>query len=103
MQKMYHTSNPLYRDSILEKGLTAQTGWSYKYNHGEDVKPAIFLSITYENRFDSTYDDDVYEVDVTGLTIISDVKNKSHVLTYQNVISKECVELIYKGTGRSTF
>lgn len=98
--KVYHLSNPLFRDKIKEEGLTAQTGWSYRYNHGETVKPAIFFSLTWENRFDSTYDDDLYEVNIEGIEYEIDPKNHHHILTYQELISPDKIKLIHSGTGK---
>lgn len=98
---MYHTSNPKNRISIERVGLISSVGWSYEYNHGEKVTPAIFLSTTYEARFDSTYDDDIYEVNVEGIYFITDKMNSSWVLTYQNNIPPSAIKLIYAGTGKS--
>jgi hypothetical protein len=95
----YHSSNPKYRKVILENGLKALTGFSYKYNHGNEVMPAIFFSLTWKHRFISTYDDDFYKVNLLNVICIPDPKNIKHVMTYQSHILPKYFKIIYKGTG----
>ena len=57
--KCYHLTNPIFLDQIIQDGLKPMVGDSTILNHGEDVTPCIFLSLTYEDRFDSTYPEDV--------------------------------------------
>ena len=99
----YHLSNPIFRGAIASEGLIPQTGESYKHNHGEDVKPAIFFSLSNSDDpsvevFDSTYDDDLYEMDLTDITLIQDRILKAHVMTYEKVPLDQ-IKLIHEGTG----
>lgn len=63
--KCYHLTNPLFLQDILRYGLKPRIGDSTILNHEKDIQPCIFLSLTYEDRFDSTYEEDVLlEVDL---------------------------------------
>jgi len=98
--EVYHKSSPANRKSILSEGLTVQTGWSYRYNHGEEVTPAIFFSYTNdEYAYDSTYEDDVYVVLIDDDTLVRDSKLKAHCMAFDNIPLCD-IELIYKGTGK---
>jgi hypothetical protein len=70
-----HKSNPIWRESILKTGLQASAGECYKTyaGYGEKCVPAIFATNSTNKRswFDSTYDDDVWEINTE---IIPDVK-----------------------------
>lgn len=63
-QKLYHTSNPFYRDLIANEGLTLQQR-TWGFNGGSDynkhLDKAIFCKK--DEVYDSGYDDDVYEID----------------------------------------
>ena len=108
---LYHKSGTFNRDSILRNGLIPQVGPSYKahWDDDEDLKPFIFLydhAKVYGGEYDSTYDDDIYSVDVSQL-------DKSHLFrdpdmsmngcwVYDKVISPSAIKLIYKGSDEDS-
>ncbi len=111
-----HKSNPMFRDNIRQEGLKARVGECYQiYVNREQrdpnkikCKPVIFAtdSLNKKDLFDSTYDDDIWEINTE---MIPDVKwyvdkhydsKSKHIVTYQN-IPPNCLKLIYKGTGES--
>jgi len=103
-----HKSNPMFRDKIMEQGLKVRAGECYKVyvGYGVKCKPAIFATNSTNKRawFDSTYDDDIWEINTE---MIPDVKwykdrhfesTKKHIVTFQD-IPKEALTLKYEGTG----
>jgi len=103
-----HKSNPMFRDKIMEHGLKVSAGECYKVyvGYGVKCKPAIFATNSTNKRawFDSTYDDDIWEINTE---MIPDVKwykdrhfesTKKHIVTFQD-IPKEAITLKYEGTG----
>lgn len=105
---VFHKSSPKWRDDILQFGLRTLVGDCYMTYVGEEEQciPAIFAtdSEKKENLFDSTYDDDIWEID----TKIADVKwfkdkhfeGDYHIVTFEN-ITPNAIKLVYEGTGRS--
>jgi len=106
---VYHKSPPQVRDNISKEGLLVSVGDCYKtYSENfteEECKPAIFATDS-ENEdywFMSTWDDDVWVID-TECAGVNWYKDKHfadydyHIVTFEN-ISKDCIELVYKGTG----
>ena len=104
-----HKSNPIWRESILKTGLQASAGECYKTyaGYGEKCVPAIFATNSTNKRswFDSTYDDDVWEINTE---IIPDVKwykdrhfesTKKHIVTFEN-IPADAITLKHEGTGK---
>jgi hypothetical protein len=106
MITLYHVSNPCFRDSILKNGLIPKTGPSYKA-HYEDktMGDAIFVSL--KNNYDSTYDDDRYEISLSQEEFeMLDFKKDKEVadaLYTNNPIPRKSIKLFYKGSGKSTF
>lgn len=104
-----HKSNPMFRDKINEIGLNARAGECYKIyvGYGEKCKPAIFATNSTNKRswFDSTYDDDVWEINTEMIPNVKWYKDrhfestKKHIVTFQD-IPKEAIKLLYEGTGR---
>lgn len=103
--KLYHTSNPYYRDKISKEGLIPkQETWGKSFNSDMNKElgetKAIFLA---ENKpYDNGYDDDIYEVDISKLSndFIQDSYIDDGVYTTEP-ISLEAITLIYKGTGKA--
>lgn len=102
-----HKSTPKNRDRILEQGLKVRAGECYKTyaGYGEKCIPAIFATNSVNKRawFNSSYDDDIWEIDTT---MIPDVKwykdnhyepTKKHIVTFENIPS-EALTLKYEGT-----
>ena len=106
-KKLYHVSNPIYRKQIKKEGLTPQIGDSYRLHWEseyptQEIKPCVFLSTN--NKYDSTYDDDRYEVlsefvDVDKLYI--DPSYNGECLMYFDTIPTKALKIIHKGTGDS--
>ena len=107
-----HKSNPIFRDNIMSEGLKVKDGECYKIyvGYGTKCKPAIFATNSTNKRawFDSTYDDDIWEINTE---MIPDVKwykdrhfesTKKHIVTFQNIPS-EALTLKYEGSGRNDF
>ena len=104
--KLYHVSNPENRLSILKDGLIPSIGFSYQcqYEDGH-MGPVVFVST--DNLYDSTYDDDRYEISLSkeeyeNLEFQEDLE-ASNALFTENLISKEKIRLIYRGSGQSNF
>jgi hypothetical protein len=104
-----HKSNPKFRDIISNEGLKVRAGECYKIyaGYGEKCIPAIFATNSTNKRasFDSTYDDDVWEIDTE---MIPDVKwykdrhyesSKKHIVTFEN-IPADAITLKHEGTGK---
>ena len=102
---VYHSSNPIFRDKISKEGLIPQgrsTAWLSDTKIDSDVIFAV-NSDNKEDWWDSTYDDDMYQIDTTYLDnkwYIDpnfDLKDK-RIITFEN-IPLNSIQLIYKGSG----
>ena len=103
-----HKSNPMFRDKIMENGLKVRAGECYKVyvGYGIKCKPAIFATNSTNKRawFDSTYDDDIWEINTEMIPDVKWYKDRhfesrsKHIVTFQD-IPKEAITLKYKGTG----
>lgn len=104
---IYHKSNPFYRDSINQQGLVCKPKSETWLTDTDIYGRVIFLtnSNKVEDWFDSTYDDDIYEINTTKLKnkFLIDPNfvwqdNPKHIITYEN-IPLDSIRLIYKGSG----
>lgn len=108
-KKLYHKSNPIFRKSILKNGLLPKVGECYSLywedKTDEELVPYIFMYDKDICDYDSTYDDDIYEIDV-------DTLNKDHIkldmcptlvgcYVYDLPIPITSIKLIHKGSGKS--
>mgnify|MGYP001772706333 CR=1 FL=1 len=112
---LYHKSNPINRNNIEKDGLKIQVGDSY-IMHWEVEKDSskleklIFMYDKNVDEYDTTYDDDIWEIDVSKLDkskIHGDPdtwmwKNKG-CWVYTKDIPTEAIKLVYKGTGDSLY
>ena len=106
---LVHVSNSKVRDKIMEQGLRVRAGECYKIyaGYGEKCVPAIFATNSTNKRawFDSTYDDDVWEIDTTMIPDVKWYKDRhydsrsKHIVTFQD-IPKEAITLKHEGTGK---
>ena len=99
-KKLYHTSNPINRDSILKKGLVPKRGEQLYDKKNISYKPAIYASF---KVWDSTYDDDVWEIDTSKINnewFVDENLPKKAVVTFSK-ISRQALKLIHEGTGES--
>ena len=103
-----HKSNPMFRDKILQDGLKVKAGECYKIYVGDGTKckPAIFATNSTNKRawFDSTYDDDIWEINTEMIPDVKWYKDRhydsksKHIVTFQD-IPREAITLKYEGTG----
>jgi len=110
-EKIYHQSNPMFRNKIEEQGLRVRAGECYKIyvGYGEKCIPAIFATNSSNKRawFDSTYDDDVWEIDTTKIPNVKWFKDRhfdsrsKHIVTFEN-IPRDAIKLIYEGSGKDS-
>jgi len=104
-----HKSNPKVRDKILNEGLKVRAGECYKIyaGYGEKCIPAIFATNSTNKRasFDSTYDDDVWEINTEMIPDVKWYKDKhyesrsKHIVTFEN-IPVDAITLKHEGTGK---
>jgi hypothetical protein len=104
-----HKSNPMFRDKIMEQGLKVRAGECYKtyVGYGEKCIPAIFATNSTNKRasFDSTYDDDVWEINTEMIPDVKWYKDKhyesrsKHIVTFEN-IPVDAITLKHEGTGK---
>ena len=108
--KLYHKSNPINRKYILKEGLIPSIGSSYKchYNEDEDLMPLVFLYDRNIAEYNTTYDDDIYEIQTKYLDKNKLMKDPDDYMydmqgcyTYTENIPSLYLKLIYKGTGKS--
>ena len=105
---VYHTSNPIFREDIEKCGLIPK-GKSETWLSDTNINgKVIFASNSYDKSkwFDSTYDDDIYQIDTL---LIKNVwffdpnfgDNSQHIITFDS-IPKTAIKLIKKGSGYSS-
>lgn len=106
-KKIYHKSNPIFREIIDKEGLKPMKGDSYSIHSPEKSEPpAIFGYFGDIDYYDSTYDDDIWLIDTskTDNEWFIDKQVGGHiqsgVLTY-TPIPRSAITLVYKGTGKS--
>jgi hypothetical protein len=104
----YHKSNPNNRESILKNGLIPKRGEQWLEDTPIKGK-AIFATNSSKEKdwFDSTYDDDVWQIDIFKIPNIKWFldpnfkwdKNNKHIYT-KHPIPVSALTLIKKGTGK---
>lgn len=100
---LYHKSSSSNRRSILERGLVPSVGYSYSahWNEREDLVPYVFLYDRDVLDYDSTYNDDIWCIDVSKLDM-SHLSNDPDVgmegcYVYDVVIPPSAIRLVYEG------
>lgn len=105
---VYHTSNPIFRDNISKEGLIPK-GKSETWLSDTKIDGNVIFAVNSDNKddwWDSTYDDDIYEIDTTNLNNKwyndpnFDLEDK-RIITFE-AIPPNSIKLIYKGTGSDT-
>jgi GNAT superfamily N-acetyltransferase len=108
---LYHKAPIAARKSIMKNGLIPSIGDSYKahWDDREDLKPYVFLydhNTVNNGEYDSTYDDDIYAVDVSQLDkkhIFKDPdKSMKGCLAYDIPIPISAIKIVYKGSKRDS-
>lgn len=101
---LYHKSAICNRLSILREGLKPQIGDSYRchWDYKTALKPLIFLYDPLILEYDSTYDDDIYQIDISKLDKrrITKDPDKEMKGCYVYSASITSYSLIYKGSGK---
>lgn len=107
---IYHVSNPKFRDTIAIEGLVPQPKSEAWLSDTPIKGNALFVSNSgKQDEYDSTYDDDIYRIDTN---LIPDVvwQPDPNFGTEQDVflytvhsIPLTAIEIIYKGTGKSSW
>lgn len=112
----YHTSNPMFRDSIDRDGLIPQ-GKSENWLEGTKIEGKALFATFSEDPSDWVnwdYDDDVWRIDLSKIDNVWNVdpnystSSRSSSAGYNNSekymwtaqpIPREAIELVHKGTG----
>jgi hypothetical protein len=101
---VYHTSNPIFRDKISKEGLIPK-GKSESWLSDTKIDGKVIFVVNSNKKkyfFDSTYDDDIYQIDTTKLNNkwYNDPNfgsDELHLITFEN-IPLNSIKLIYKGS-----
>ena len=108
---LYHKSPIAFRKSILKTGLIPRVGDSYSahWDDAEDLTPYIFMydhETIEDGEYDSTYDDDIYAIDVSQLDkncLFNDPdENMKGCLVYTKPIPPSAIKLVYKGSMKDS-
>jgi hypothetical protein len=106
---VYHKSNPIFREKISLEGLVPK-GKSETWLANTDIEGKVIFATNSDNQndwFDSTYDDDIYQINTTKINnkwfldpnfLWGDYKYK-HIITFEP-IPINAIKLIHKGTGK---
>jgi hypothetical protein len=104
---VYHKSNPIFRNQINDEGLITK-GKSETWLSDTPIEGEVIFATNSDDEqdwFDSTYDDDIYQIDTTKIDNIwyNDPNfgwedNNKYIITFNN-IPKNAIKLIYQGTG----
>ncbi len=104
VDKVYHQSNPIFRDTISKEGLKPMRGESYTMQSpSESELPAIFGYTGNINNYDSSYDDDIWLINTNKLDnewFYDKQVGGTAVMTFDD-IPRCCIDLVYKGSGDS--
>ena len=106
---LYHKANVTARKSILKNGLVPLVGDSYKahWDDQENLKPYVFLyDYNMFGEYDSTYDDDIYAVDIKQLDKKHLYKDPDEYMkgcfAYDLPIPPTAIKLVYKGSKKDS-
>lgn len=122
---VYHTSNPIFRDKISKQGLIPK-GKSEAWLSDTKIDGKAIFAVNSDDKedwWDSTYDDDIYQIDTEKITnkwfedpnfsndkeqfavyngkpikLPNTTKKNDRIITFEK-IPIEAIELIYKGAG----
>ena len=104
---VYHQSNIKFRNEISETGLITK-GKSETWLSDTKIDGKVIFATNSDDKkdwFDSTYDDDVYQIDTTKINNkwffdpnFNWEKLPKHIITFDN-IPLNAIKLIYKGSG----
>jgi len=89
---VYHTSNPIFRDKIAEQGLVPK-GKSESWLEDTKIEGEVIFAVNSNKEkymWDSTYDDDIYRINILGITTPISMKTEYislHSKVYQETQS----------------
>jgi hypothetical protein len=104
---VYHMSNPFYRKHIKKVGLIPK-GRSDAWLEDTNIEGKVIFASNSDDKkrwFDSTYDDDIYQIDTTKInnTWFKDPNflfgDYSHIITFDS-IPLDAIKMIHRGTGK---
>jgi len=101
---IYHTSNPIFRDKIREMGLIPKNK-SETWLSDTKINGKVIFAVNSDNKvewWDSTYDDDIYQIDTDLLNNkwYNDPNfglDNKRIITF-NSIPINAIKLIYRGS-----
>lgn len=123
---VYHVSNPIFRENINKEGLKPK-GKSETWLSDTPIDGEVIFASNSDKKqqwFDSTYDDDIYQIDTTKINnkwyedpnfggadrtfwfagkkhkLPKNHERYYHIITYEP-IPLDALKLIHKGTGKS--
>ena len=103
---LYHKAPVSCRKSILKNGLRPSVGDSYKahWEEVEELSPYVFLYDIGGGEYDSTYDDDIWRVDMSYIDQKRLRKDPEKALKnsyiYDGIIPPEALKLVYRGSTK---
>jgi hypothetical protein len=108
----YHKAPPTLRQTIEANGLKTSVGDSYAL-HWQDTNkklvPAVFAYDKNVKVYDSTYDDDIWEIDTSKLQLDKwrqdpdgGMYKAYGSVIYLDNIPASAIRLVYKGTGKDS-
>jgi len=101
---IYHTSNPYYRDQIAKQGLIPK-GKSETWLSDTKIDGEVIFAVNSEDKkdwWDSTYDDDIYQIDTNNLKAKwyvdpNFILDDRRIITFEPIPAKH-LKLIYEGS-----
>jgi hypothetical protein len=94
--KLYHTANPRNRESIMTNGLIPGVGNQLLNNDSNEYVPSIYVSY---KPWDSTYDDDIWEIDTSKINnefVVDNNMPDKAIVTFTK-INPIALKLIHEG------
>jgi hypothetical protein len=104
---IYHTGNPMFRESILKQGLIPQ-GKSESWLSDTPIEGEVIFAVNSSDIADawqSGYDDDIYEIETTQLNNqwyfdpnFASYEDNDRIITFEPIPSS-AIKLIHQGSG----
>lgn len=109
---IYHTSNPIFRNKISKEGLIPKPK-SVSWLSNTKIDGEVIFAVNSndkENYWDSTYDDDIYEIYTKNLknkwyrdpNFVHGIYESKYpaIITFEKIPPSN-IKLIHKGTGKA--
>lgn len=108
---LFHRTTPDIREKISKQGLIPKVGDAYKWHWEESYRPGQLPKCVFLTQgwiYDTTYDDDIWAVDVSKLNskyIFKDpdkeMGSNDECVVYTKKIPASALKLVYEGSGKS--